>query len=1114
MISSLLDVKQDVITIMKKKIFTLLFAIVASTTISHAAIVNGTCGQNLQWSFDASDSTLVVTGRGPMDNYTVNSPAPWKDYFSVIKNIQLPEGLTRIGNRAFSSCNAVRELVIPDSVIAIGEFALNTMRSLKKITLGAQLQTIEYSAVTALSVDTLISRATFDTWCRSSFDMGGVIRTNEALIIDGQLVTGDFHLPSTVHRINDDVFYYCPGLTGMHFPASVDTIGRVFGTDYKDHIYTYEGTIEQWCRMVHTKALRFMAYTLRIGEDDLTNLVLPEGLTGISAHAFEAVSNIKHVTLPSTMTSVPSFAFRACGNITDVTGGANIRYFGEDCFGECHKIRAFNIPRETRYIGDRAFWVVDSLRGTIRLDSLEYLGENAFSSTGIDSVILPDHLNTIGGAFVDCPNLAYVHLPASLREIPDNCFTHDTALHELVIPDSVERIGYSALYNTGIRELTLPASLQYLERAVFLYMNALERMTVLSATPPTCESSDYTFGFPESCMVEVACDAIGAYRQAAGWSSLTNYVTNPYIGTSAFSSNNISWGTVAIEQDCADITLTATPKAHYHFVRWSNGETANPYSFTQTGDTVIQAIFEIDRFRVAFLNCDSSVIYEDSVVYNTMPVYVGGTPVHPVSPDDFLFYGWNPSSFNRVTSDVTYVAQYTDLRVQYGGLCFHALEPSSFYCLKNSYSAQVGTVQVSRDGQHWEGMSMYFPRTIAKGDSLFIRSQNNDAFKAHFVMDGAIMATGSVMSLLDTTLTRTDVPDEAFMSTFGSCTALYTAPELPATSVGRFGYLSMFYGCKNLRAAPSLPATTLGEDCYYMMFAGCDSLRYMDVAFTRWTNSQGQEFTERWLEGVAQRGVFAALAALPVVADSSHIPVGWTTMSDTTTYAISAKADNGRVLGTGRFRSGYPLVLAAVPDLGHSFLCWHTGAENNPLYATVTGDAVYYAFCPSDTLPLSDTTNVALLDNGALISWPMVDSATLYELITYEEEEEVLRLLLDVYGKVVGTETAPQTSYAPLRKAGMTMAYKNAEVAAPLVLHYYWDDLKLDTQYGYTVNAYKDEQLLKTMSGQFRLSEDIETGFIDGDTSAKTDTYKILHNGLLLILRGDRTYTVTGQEVK
>ena len=63
-----------------------------------------------------------------------------------------------------------------------------------------------------------------------------------------------------------------------------------------------------------------------------------------------------------------------------------------------------------------------------------------------------------------------------------------------------------------------------------------------------------------------------------------------------------------------------------------------------------------------------------------------------------------------------------------------------------------------------------------------------------------------------------------YTAMFSGCTSLTTAPELPATTLARFCYNAMFYGCTALTTAPALPATTLVEDCYPYMFNGCTAL--------------------------------------------------------------------------------------------------------------------------------------------------------------------------------------------------------------------------------------------------------------------------------------------------
>lgn len=89
----------------------------------------------------------------------------------------------------------------------------------------------------------------------------------------------------------------------------------------------------------------------------------------------------------------------------------------------------------------------------------------------------------------------------------------------------------------------------------------------------------------------------------------------------------------------------------------------------------------------------------------------------------------------------------------------------------------------------------------------------------------AVSCTGDIRTLIDyTSYASANTENARFCYLFSGCTALSTAPELPAITLADHCYYGMFADCSSLTQAPQLPAQTLKDRCYSNMFAGCSSL--------------------------------------------------------------------------------------------------------------------------------------------------------------------------------------------------------------------------------------------------------------------------------------------------
>ena len=91
-----------------------------------ALTTNGKCGDNLYWLYN--NNKLIVTGFG-----TMYDERPWGLFANNLTEVALPEGLTYIGNDAFTNCNNLKAITIPASVTSIGANSFAGCRNLRNV---------------------------------------------------------------------------------------------------------------------------------------------------------------------------------------------------------------------------------------------------------------------------------------------------------------------------------------------------------------------------------------------------------------------------------------------------------------------------------------------------------------------------------------------------------------------------------------------------------------------------------------------------------------------------------------------------------------------------------------------------------------------------------------------------------------------------------------------------------------------------------------------------------------------------------------------------------------------------------------------------------------------
>ena len=172
-----------------KQFYLLLITLLVS--LSAYAEKSGICGDNLEWKL-TDEGVLTITGTGEMQDWNDYS-SPW---YESVKQVIIGDGVTTIGDWAFSYCRALTSITIPNSVTTIGDNAFESCSSLTSITIPNSVTTIGDYAF---------------SYCRA---LTSVIISNSVTTIGERTFANCYSLtsvtiPSSVTRIEDGAFSDC-----------------------------------------------------------------------------------------------------------------------------------------------------------------------------------------------------------------------------------------------------------------------------------------------------------------------------------------------------------------------------------------------------------------------------------------------------------------------------------------------------------------------------------------------------------------------------------------------------------------------------------------------------------------------------------------------------------------------------------------------------------------------------------------------------------------------------------------------------------------------------------------------------------------------------------------
>ena len=281
-------------------------AIVTEPTATENGQVNYTCsvcGNSYTESivpiaFTITNENRSMVGFTNQENENLVIPIVFQDKETWYR-------VTAIKKSAFSGCNKLTSITVPDSVTSIGEGAFSGCISLESITLPFVGDSIKTESDTyQYPFGYIFGRSSYEGGIRAVQDhYKGNTNTSEY---------STYYIPASLKLVTITggnilygAFHDCNGLTSITILNGVTSIGdRAF-----------------------------------CGCDALTSITLPNSITSIGNYAFYYCRALESITIPDSVTNIGDHAFYECRGLTNVTIGAGIKVISDYAFYNCQKLK-------------------------------------------------------------------------------------------------------------------------------------------------------------------------------------------------------------------------------------------------------------------------------------------------------------------------------------------------------------------------------------------------------------------------------------------------------------------------------------------------------------------------------------------------------------------------------------------------------------------------------------------------------------------------------------------------------------------------------------------------------------------------------------------------------
>ncbi len=403
--------------------------------------------------YTGSESNLTIPGT--IEGYPVTQIN--ERAFSgcnTLTEVEIPDTVTWIGNGAFSYCTALEKINMPDSVTELGYMVFSYCTALKDIRLSKRLEKVDYSAFsncTSLAEIEIPKNMRISQPSMSIFDNCSSLQTVK--------------FEEGITKINANLLCNCNGLRTIEIPDTVTEIGY---QAFKDCVNLSKVTLP--------KGLEKMGSGAFMGCSSLTSIELPKSLVDVvgsgsaNTAVFKGCSSLRSVSFEEGTDKILDCLFAGCDGLETITIPETVTEIGDYAFMDCTSLKEIKIPGSVEKIGRYAF------NGCVLFTSVEVpenvkkIDAGCFGNcTALSSAVIHAKDATLSNAvFEGCTALSSVTLPSELTEIGGTVFKGCKSLKQIALPQTLEKIYVRAFEGSGMTHIEFPENVEYLGPSVFL----------------------------------------------------------------------------------------------------------------------------------------------------------------------------------------------------------------------------------------------------------------------------------------------------------------------------------------------------------------------------------------------------------------------------------------------------------------------------------------------------------------------------------------------------------------------------------------------------------------------------------------------------------------------